>query len=56
MVNGVAKCRLFASDLDLASPDGPHLGGEDPTVCLGVGRPPKMALVDVESKRGEDSR
>jgi hypothetical protein len=29
-------------------------GRRDPRVCLGVGRPPKMPLVDVESKRGED--
>jgi hypothetical protein len=28
----------------------------DPKVCLGVGRPPKTPLVDVEPKRGEDSR
>jgi hypothetical protein len=28
----------------------------DPRVCLGVGRPLKMSLVDVESKRGRDSR
>jgi hypothetical protein len=25
-------------------------------VCLGVGRPPKTSLVDVEPKRGEDLR
>jgi hypothetical protein len=31
-------------------------GRRDPRVCLGVGRPPKTSLVDVEPKRGEDSR
>jgi hypothetical protein len=25
-------------------------------VCLGIGRPPKTPLVDVEAKRGEDLR
>nr|ACG43264.1 hypothetical protein [Zea mays] len=28
----------------------------DPKVCLGVGRPPNMPLVDVGPKRGEDLR
>jgi hypothetical protein len=32
------------------------LGRRDPRVCLGIDRPPKMPLVDVEPKRGEDSR
>jgi hypothetical protein len=28
----------------------------DPTICLGIGRPLKTPLVDVEPKRGEDLR
>jgi hypothetical protein len=28
----------------------------DPRVCVGIGRPAKMPLVDVEPKRGEDLR
>jgi hypothetical protein len=31
-------------------------GRRDPRVCLGIGRPPKTSLVDVESKRGKDLR
>jgi hypothetical protein len=31
-------------------------GRRDPRVCIGVSRPPKTPLVDVEPKRGEDSR
>jgi hypothetical protein len=31
-------------------------GRRDPRVCLGIGRPPKTPLVDVESKRCEDLR
>jgi hypothetical protein len=32
------------------------LGKRDPMVSLGVGRPPKTSLVDVEPKRDEYSR
>jgi hypothetical protein len=35
---------------------GTPSGSRDPRVCLGVGRPPKTPLVDVEPKRGEDLR
>jgi hypothetical protein len=35
---------------------GTPSGRRDRRVCLGVGRPPKMPLVDVEPKRGEDLR
>jgi hypothetical protein len=31
-------------------------GRRDPIVRLGVGRPPKTSLFDVEPKRGEDLR
>jgi hypothetical protein len=35
---------------------GISLGMGDPRVCLGIDMPPKVPLVDVEPKRGEDSR
>jgi hypothetical protein len=37
-------------------PGGTPSGRRDLRVCLGVGRRPKMPLVDVEPKRGEDLR
>jgi hypothetical protein len=37
-------------------PGGTSSGRRDPRVCLGVGRPPKTPLVDVELKKGEDLR
>jgi hypothetical protein len=35
-------------------PGGIPSGRRDRRVCIGVGRPPKTPLVDVEPKRGED--
>jgi hypothetical protein len=35
---------------------GTPSGRRDCRVCLGIGRPPKTPLVDVEPKRGEDLR
>jgi hypothetical protein len=37
-------------------PGGTPSGRRDPRVCLGIDRPPKMPLVDVEPKRSEDLR
>jgi hypothetical protein len=37
-------------------PGGNPSRRRDPTVCFEAGRPPKMPLVDVEPKRGKDSR
>jgi hypothetical protein len=37
-------------------PGGTPSGRRDRRVCLGVGRPPKTPLVDVEPKRGGDLR
>jgi hypothetical protein len=37
-------------------PGGAPSGRRDCRVCLGVGRPPKTPLVDVEPKRGQDLR
>jgi hypothetical protein len=39
--------------LDLA-PERDPSGRRDPRVCLGIGRPPKTPLNDVEQERGED--
>jgi hypothetical protein len=30
--------------------------GRDPRVCLGIDKPPKTPLVDIEPKRGEESK
>jgi hypothetical protein len=51
----VQRVVFFAADLDLTFQERLRQGGEI-IGCLGVGRPPKMPLVDVEPKRGEDSR
>jgi hypothetical protein len=47
LVRNRPRCRL---------PGGTPLGRRDPRVCLGVIRLPKTCKVDVEPKRGEDSR
>jgi hypothetical protein len=44
-------CSPTTPDLTLK---GTLSGRRDPKVCLGVSRPPKTPLDDVESKRGED--
>jgi hypothetical protein len=49
----VQRVVFFAADLDLASREGPRRGGETLVVCLGVDRPPKTSLVNVDPKRGE---
>jgi hypothetical protein len=49
------KVVFFATDLDLASQEGPHRRGEI-LGCLGIDKSPKTPLIDVEAKRGEDSR
>jgi hypothetical protein len=48
--------RLLRSRPRSRQTEGTPSGRRDPRVCLGVGRPPKMPLVDVEPKRGEDLR
>jgi hypothetical protein len=37
-------------------PEGTPSRRRDPRVCLGVGKPPKTPLVDIEPKRGENLR
>jgi hypothetical protein len=37
-------------------PEGTPSGRRDRRVCLGIDRPPKTPLVDVEPKRSEDLR
>jgi hypothetical protein len=51
-----AECLLLRSRPRSHLPEGTPSGRRDPRVCLGVGRPPKTPLVDVEPKRGEDLR
>jgi hypothetical protein len=51
-----AEGRLLRSRLRSRLLGGTPSGMRDAMVCLGIGRPPKMPLVDVEPKRGEDSR
>jgi hypothetical protein len=48
------KVIFFATDLD--PPRWDLSGRRDYKVCLGVDRPPKTPLVDVEPKRGGDLR
>ena len=55
-VRSGAKGLLLRSRPRSRLPGGTPLGRRDPRVCLGVGRPPKTPLVDVEPKRGEDLR
>jgi hypothetical protein len=51
-----AEDRLLRSKPRSRFTEGIPSGRRDPRVCLSVGRPPKMPLVDVEPKRGEDLR
>jgi hypothetical protein len=48
---GVCRQRL-----DLAPGRDLRQGRRDPRPCLGIGRPHKTPLVDVEPKRGKDLR
>lgn len=51
-----AKSRLFRSRSRSRLLKETPSGRRDPNVCLDVGGPPKMHLVNVEPKRGKDSR
>jgi hypothetical protein len=51
-----AKGHLLHSGPRSHLPGGTPSGRRDPRVCRVVGRRPKMPLVDVELKRGEDLR
>jgi hypothetical protein len=51
-----AESRLLRSRSRFRLPGGTPSGRRDSRVCLGIGRPLKTPLVDVEPKRGEDSR
>jgi hypothetical protein len=48
--------RLLWSRLRSRLLEGTSSRRKDPRVCLDVGRPPNTPLVDIEPKRGEDSR
>jgi hypothetical protein len=50
MVRDGAECRLLRSRPRSCLPGGTPSGRRDPRVCLGVGRPPKTPLVDVETR------
>jgi hypothetical protein len=49
-----AESRLLNNRLRSCLLGGTPSGRRDSRVCLGVGRPPKTPLIDVEPKRGED--
>jgi hypothetical protein len=55
-VRNGAEGRILCSRPRSLLSEGTPSRRRDPRVCLRVGRPPKMPLVDVEPKRGEDSR
>jgi hypothetical protein len=61
-VPGARMVRDGAEDCLLCSRPRSRLPGGTPSertdarVCLGIGRPPKTPLVDVEPRRGEDLR
>jgi hypothetical protein len=48
--------RLLRSGPRSRLPGGTPSGRRDPRLCLGVDRPAKAPQVDVEPKRGKDSR
>jgi hypothetical protein len=56
MVRNGAKSRILRSRPRSRLPGGTPSERRDPRVCISVGRPPKMPVVDIEPKRGEDSR
>jgi hypothetical protein len=55
-VHDGAKCLLLLRRSRSHLLRGTPLGRRDPKVCLGVSRPPKTSLFDVEPKRGENLR
>jgi hypothetical protein len=56
MVRNGAKGHLLRSRPRSRLSGGTPSGRRDPSVCLSLDRPSKTPLVDVETKRGEDSR
>jgi hypothetical protein len=51
-----AESRLLRSRPRSRLPGGTLSGRRDSRVCLGIGKPPKTPLVDVEPKRDKDLR
>jgi hypothetical protein len=47
----VSVGRMVRACAGAALPRGTLLGRKYPRVCLGIGRPPKMSLNDVEPER-----
>jgi hypothetical protein len=56
MVHDGVERRLVHSRPRSRLPGGTLSGRRDHRVCLGIGRPAKTSLVDVEPKIGEDLR
>jgi hypothetical protein len=56
MVRNSAEGHLLRSRSRSRLSGGIPSGRRDHRVCLGVGRPSKTSLVDVELNRGQDSR
>jgi hypothetical protein len=54
-IRGRVESRLLRNRPRSRLPGGTPSEGRDPRMCLGVDKPPKTSLVDVESKRCEDS-
>jgi hypothetical protein len=52
-VRACAEVAAFANSTWIRPPRGTPSGRRVPRFCLGVGRPPKTPLDDVEPKRGE---
>jgi hypothetical protein len=49
-----AGAAAFANSTWISLSRGTPSKRRDPSVCLGIGRPPKAPLYDVEPERGED--
>lgn len=54
MVFACAGAAEITDHVGISLPRETPLGRKDPRVCLGIGRPPKMSLNDVEPERDED--
>jgi hypothetical protein len=53
-VRACAGATEFADGAWISLLGGTPSGRRDPRLYLGIGRPPKTPLIDVEPKRGED--
>jgi hypothetical protein len=53
-IRAYAEAAEFADGAWISLPGGTPLGRRDPRLCLGIGRPPKKSLIDIEPERVED--